>query len=50
MYRPTLTGNTKTVADQIASQIKTTDAVQSGVLLSTMNVSRAVEGGVIIHN
>ncbi len=50
MYRPTLTGNTKTVADQIANQIKTADAAQSGVLLSTMNVSRAVEGGTIIHN
>ncbi|HVS52034.1 MAG TPA: hypothetical protein VHD62_06730, partial [Opitutaceae bacterium] len=50
MYRPTLTGTTKTIADQIANQIKTADAVQSGVLLSTMNVSRAVEGGVIIHN
>lgn len=50
MYRPTLTGNTKTVADQLATQILTADAVQSGVLLSTMNVSRSVEGGVISHN
>lgn len=50
MYRPTLTGNAKTIADQIANQIKTADAAQSGVLLSTMNVSRSVEGGVIIHN
>lgn len=50
MYRDTLTGNAKTVADQIADQIITTDAVQSGVLLSTMHVSKAVEGGVISHD
>ncbi|HVU24850.1 MAG TPA: hypothetical protein VHE13_12060 [Opitutus sp.] len=50
MYRPTLSGNTKTVADQIADQIINVDATQSGVLLSTMNVSKAVEGGVISHN
>ena len=29
---------------------KTADASVSGILLSTMNVSRSVEGGVIIHN
>lgn len=50
MYRPTLSGNVKTVADQLATQIKTTDAAQSGIVLSTMNVSKSVEGGVIIHN
>jgi hypothetical protein len=50
MYRPTLSGSAKTVADQIANQIKTADASVSGILLSTMNVSRSVEGGVIIHN
>lgn len=49
-YRTTLSGNAKTVADQLVTQIKTADASQSGILLSTMNVSRAVEGGVIIHN
>lgn len=50
LYRSTLSGNAKTVADQIANQIKAADATQSGILLSTMNVSRQVEGGVIIHN
>lgn len=50
MYRSTVAGNTKTVADQIASQIKTTDAAASGVLLSTMHVSRSTEGAVITHN
>ncbi len=50
MYRNTLTGNPKTVADQLANQIKTQDAAVSGVLLSTMNVSRVTEGAVITHN
>jgi hypothetical protein len=49
-YRNTLTGNGKTVADQLATQIKTTDAAVSGVLLSTMHVSRSTEGAVITHN
>jgi hypothetical protein len=50
MYRNTLTGNAKTVADQLATQIRTVDATVSGVLLSTMNVSRVTEGAVITHN
>jgi hypothetical protein len=50
MYRSTLTGNAKTVADQLAAQIKNTDAAVSGVLLSTMHVSRTTEGAVITHN
>lgn len=50
MYQTTLSGNTKTVADQIANQILTTDASAAGIVVSTMNVSRAVEGGVISHN
>jgi len=49
-YRSTLTGNAKTVADQLANQIKTADATVSGVLLSTMHVSRVTEGAVITHN
>jgi hypothetical protein len=49
-YRSTLAGNAKTVADQIANQLKTADASVSGVLLSTMHVSRSTEGAVIIHN
>jgi hypothetical protein len=49
-YRSTLTGNQKTVADQLANQITTQDASVSGVLLSTMHVSRSTEGAVITHN
>jgi hypothetical protein len=49
MYRSSLTGNAKTVADQLANQIKNTDAAVSGVLLSAMNVSRVTEGAVITH-
>ena len=49
MYRSTLTGNAKTVADQLATQIRTTDATVSGVLLASMNVSRVTEGAVITH-
>jgi hypothetical protein len=43
MYRPGYAGSA--IADQLANQIKTTDASISGILLSTMNVGRAVEGG-----
>ena len=50
MYAPTFSGTAKTVADQIGTQISTVDGTASGVLLSSMNVSRTVEGGVIIHN
>ncbi len=50
MYRPTLSGTAKTVADQLAQQILTADAVQAGLLISSMHVSRTVEGGVITHN
>ena len=49
MYRSTLSGNSKTVADQLATQIRTTDAAVSGVLLASMNVSRVTEGAVITH-
>lgn len=49
MYRSTLTGNAKTAADQLANQIKNTDASVSGVLLSTMHVSRVTEGAVVTH-
>ena len=48
-YRSSYTGNGKAVADKIANQIINTDATVSGIKLSTMNVSRAVEGGVITH-
>ncbi len=33
------------IADQLAAQIKNTDASTSGILLNTMNVGRPVEGG-----
>jgi len=50
MYRNSLTGNFKTVADAIAAQITTTDAAQSGILLGDMGTtSRTVEGGVVTH-
>lgn len=49
-YAPTLAGPAKTVADQLAQQIITTEAHYSGIALSAMNVSRSVEGGVINHN
>jgi len=54
MYRNSgtnaLTGTGKTVADQLANKILTVDAAVSGILVSTMHVSRAVEGGIITHN
>jgi hypothetical protein len=50
MYRPSLSGTIQTVANQLAQQILTADAVQAGILISSMHVSRTVEGGVITHN
>ena len=43
MYRPGYVDSA--IADQLAARIKSTDASISGILLSTMNVGRAVEGG-----
>jgi hypothetical protein len=43
MYRPGY--GQSAIADQLANRIKTVDASVSGILLSTMNVGRAVEGG-----
>ncbi len=43
----TVDPNGKIVADLLANQIKTTDAVVAGELLPTMHVTRAVEGGVV---
>jgi len=48
-YLPTLSGPAKTVANQLVQTI-ITDAHYSGVSLTSMNVSRSVEGGVINHN
>jgi len=46
----TVDANGKAVADQIALQILYADAVVAGELLSTMHVSRQIEGGVISNN
>ncbi len=45
----TTSPNGKSVADAIANRLITVDAAPAGLLLSTMNVSKAVEGGVITH-
>ena len=45
----TTSPNGKAVADAIANRLITVDAAPAGLLLSTMNVSKAVEGGVITH-
>jgi len=37
----------KTVAENLATQIHDTDAVTSGIILSSMNVSRSSDGGVV---
>ena len=44
MYRTSLAGQGKTVADQLATQLHNTDAA---VLLSGMQVGRTVEGGAV---
>lgn len=46
-YRATYSGNGKAIADRIAANIITTSASVSGITLSSMNVSKAVEGGVV---
>ena len=42
--------NGKSVADAIGTRIKNVDGSISGTLLSTMHVSKTLEGGVITHN
>jgi len=49
-YLPTISGPAKTVANQLVQQIANVEAHYSGVSLTSMNVSRSVEGGVINHN
>ena len=52
-YRSTFgtsNANGKSVADLIANRIKTVDGAISGTLLSTMHVTKTLEGGVITHN
>lgn len=46
-YRSTYSGNGRAVADRIANEIINNAATVSGIKLSTMNVSRAVEGGAV---
>jgi len=48
-YRQTYTGNGKAVADKIALDILNTTASVAGLKISTMNVSKPVEGGLITH-
>lgn len=50
MYDSTLTAPATTAANLIAARILSTDATASGVLISSMNCSRQVEGGVVTHN
>ncbi len=49
-YRPTLSGTPLTVAGALATRITNYDASVSGLILSAMHCSRAVEGGVVTHN
>lgn len=46
-YRTTFGGNGLTVAKQLASDLTTTSASVSGILLSSMHVSRDTDGGAI---
>jgi hypothetical protein len=48
-YRQSYTGAGKQVADAIATRIKTVDVTLSGTKLSDMNVTKAVEGGIITY-
>ena len=48
-YRQTYSGTGKTVADLIATNIKNSTASVSGIVLSTMNVSKPVEGGLVTY-
>ena len=44
-YRSSYSGTPQTVANLIATRIHSYDAVQSGLLLSSMNVGRTIDGG-----
>ena len=46
-YRTSYSGTPKTIADQLANQIKTTDAAVTGILLNDLQVGRTGEGTVI---
>lgn len=46
-YRPTLAGVKKDATDLYSNQIRLADAPQSGLILSSMGVSRTIEGGVV---
>jgi len=47
MYLSSLSGNALTVAQQLATRIHDVDATASGIILSTMQVGRTVEGGAV---
>ena len=47
MYGSSLSGTAKTGADAIAKQLHDTDAAQSGIVVSTMQVGRSTEGGAV---
>lgn len=49
-YRSTFASNGQSVANAIAARIISTNASDNGLLLSSMNVSKPVEGGLITHN
>jgi hypothetical protein len=49
MHRTNLASNASTVASKLAAQIHDTTAAIDGILISTMDVARSVEGGVISH-
>jgi hypothetical protein len=46
-YRSGFSGVKKNAIDLISNQARVTDGIQSGTLLSTMNVSRSIEGGLV---
>jgi hypothetical protein len=50
MHLSSLSGVALTVANALANEISTTDATQSGILSSTMAVSRSTDGGVVFPN
>ena len=46
-FKTSAPDNVKAVAQSLATQIKVVDASTSGILLSTMNVSRGSDGGTV---
>lgn len=48
-YRSSFAGDKKTVADALATKIKTLVTAPSGLIEDTLSVLRSVEGGVVTH-